>query len=119
MIHIFLKNINHLNAFQHAIALTSRMVISDNQSPTLLPPHAEISSFQDPELEQTYHKFFSNSKIGPASEDVERPSKRARLSIVNEQDSIRNVRSNILASIHKLLGFEQDNSQGGLGQIPV
>ena len=119
MIHIFLKKIKHLNAFQHAIALTIRMVIPDNQSPSLLPPHAEISSFQDPELEQTYHKFLSNSKIGAASKDAERPPKRARLSIVNEQDTNRDVRSNILASIHNLLGFEQDNRQGSLGQIPV
>ena len=119
MIHIFLKKINHLNAFQHAIALTIRMVLSNNQSPILCPPHDEISSFQDPELEQTYHKFLFNSNVGPASEDVERPSKRARFSALNEQNTTRNVRSNILASIHSLLGFEQDNSQGGLGQIPV
>ena len=119
MIHIFLENINHLNTSQHAIALTSRMVISDNQSPTLLPPPAPISSFQDPELEQTYHKFFSNSKICPASEDGERPSKRARFSNINEKDTIRSARSHILASIHNLLGFEQDNRQGSLGQIPL
>ena len=119
MIHVFLQNINHLNTFQHAIALTIRTVISDNQSPNLLPPPTEISSFQDPELEQTYHKLLSNLKIGPASDNVERPSKRARLSIVNVQDTTHNVRSNIFASIYNLLGFEQDNRQGGLGQIPV
>lgn len=119
MIHIFLKNIKHLNTLQHAIALTIQMVIPDNQSPSLLPPHAEISSFQDPELEQTYHKFLSNSKSGAASKDAERPSKRARLSIVNEQDTNCDVRSNILASIHNLIGFEKDYRQGSLGQIPV
>ena len=119
MIYLFLENIRHLNAFQHAIALTSRMVITDNQSPTLLPPHAEISSFEDAELEQTYHKFLSNLKIGTASKDAERPSKRARYSIVNEQDTNGDVRSNILASIHGLLGFEGDNRQGSLGEIPV
>ena len=119
MIHIFLKNVKHLNAFQHAIALTIRMVIPDNQPPSLLPPHAEISSFQDPELEQTYHKCLSNSKIGAAGKDAERPSKRARLSIFTEQDTNRDVRSNIWGSIHNLLGFEQDNRQGSLGQVPV
>ena len=119
MIHVFLKNINHLNAFQHAIALTHRMVISGTSSPTPIPPHASIPSFQDSDLEQTYQKFLSTSNIGPASEDVERPFKRARLSIINEQDTIHHVRSNILASIQNLLGFEQADRQGGLGQIPV
>ena len=113
------QNIKHLNALQHAMALTIRMVTPDNQSPSLLPPYAETSSFQDPELEQTYHKFLSNSKLGAAGKDAERPSKRARLSIVNEQDTNRDVRSSILASIHNLLGFEQGNRKGSLGQIPV
>ena len=119
MIHVFLKNIIHLNAFQHAIALTHRMVISGTSSPTPIPPHAPIPSFQNPDLEQIYQKFLSTSNIGPGSEDVERPSKRARLSIFNEQDKIHDVRSNILASIQNLLGFEQDDGQGGLGQISV
>lgn len=119
MIHVFLKNINHLNAIQHAIALTHRMVISGTRSPIPIPPHAPISTFQDPDLEQTYQKCLSTSNIGPASENVERPSKRARLSIINEQNTIRDVRSNILASIQNLLGFEQDDRQGGLSQIPV
>ena len=118
MIHVFLKNITHLNTFQHAIALTHRMVLSSTSSPTSIPPHAPTSSFQDPDLEQTYQKL-STSNIGPASEDVERPSKRARLSIFNERNAIHDVRSNILASIQNLLGFEQDDRQGGLGQIPV
>ena len=95
------------------------MVIPDNQSASLFPPYAAISSLQDPELEKTYHRFLSNSKIGAASKDAERPSKRARLSIVNEQDTNRDVRLNILASIHNLLGVKQDNRQWSLGQIPV
>ena len=119
MIHVFLKNINHLNAFQLAIALTHRMVVSGTRSPTPIPPHAPITCFQDPDLEQIYQKFLFTSNIGPASKDVERPSKRARLSIFNEQDTIHDVQSNILASIQDLLGFEQDDRQGGLGQIPV
>lgn len=113
------KTSYHLNAFQHAIALTSRMGVSGTRSPTLVPPHAPISSFQDPDLYQTYQKFLSTSNIGPAGEDIERPSKRARLSIVNDQDTIRNVRSKILASIHMLLGSEGENRQGGLDQIPL
>lgn len=119
MIHVFLENINHLSALQHAIALTHRMVVSGTISPTRIPPHAPISCFQDPDLEQTYQKFLSTSNIGSASEDVERPSKRARLSIFNEQDTIQDVRSNILASIQNLLGVEEDDRQGGLGQISV
>ena len=95
------------------------MNISSTRSATLIPQHAPISSFQDPDLERTYHKFLSTSNIGPAGEDIERPSKRARLSIVNDQDTIRNVRSNILASIHDILGFEGENRQGGLGHIPL
>ena len=119
MIRVLLKNVNYLTTFQHAIALTNQLVISGTRSPTLNPPYAPMSSFQDPDLEETYHKFLSASNIAPTGEDLERPPKRARLSTVNEQGMIHDVRSKIVASIHDLLGFEQDNQQGGLGPIPV
>ena len=119
MIRALRKNVNHLTTFQHAIALTNRLVISGTRSPTLIPPYAPMSSSQDPDLEETYHKFLSASNIAPTGDDVERPSKRARLSTVNKQGMIHDVRSKIVASIHDLLDFEQDNQQGGLGPIPV
>ena len=119
MIPVFLKNVNHLTTFQHAIALTKQLVTSGTRSPTLILPYAPMPSFEDSDLEGTYHKFLSASNIGPTGEDLERPHKRARLSTVNEQGMIHDVRFKIVASIHDLLGFEQDDQQGGLGPIPV
>ena len=67
-----------------------------------------VLSFKDPGLQQLYLKNFSDCKIGPASENAERPSKRARLRAVNGESNKCNGQIDVLAMIHDLSAFQED-----------
>lgn len=84
----------------------------------LLPP-SQMPSFQDPEIQQTSHSYFCDSVPNIDNHDVERPSKRARLGAINGDQTMNDVRSNIVRKIYSLLGLQNDTALTGLSQNAV
>lgn len=88
------------------------------QNLRLLPPD-QLPSFQDPEIQQTSHSYFCNSVRDTDNNDVERPSKRARLATVDGVQTMGVVRSNIVSKIYSLLGLQDNATLAGLSQNAV
>ena len=75
-----------------------------------------MPSFQDPDIQQASLSFYCRSVAGIDSYDVERPSKRARLATVNDDQTVNDVRSNIVCKIYSFLGLQVNMALDGLSK---
>ena len=75
-----------------------------------------MPSFQDPELQRISLRCFCNPRPATNTFGVERPPKRVRLATVNGDESIKDVRSNIVCYIYSLLGLQVNMALTGLSQ---
>ena len=73
-----------------------------------------MPSFQDPDIRQASLSFYCGSVAGIDSYDVERPSKRARLATVNDDQIVNDVRLNIVCKIYSFLGLQVNTALDGL-----
>ena len=75
-----------------------------------------MPSFQDPDIQQASLSFYCSSVSGVDSHDVERPSKRARLATVNDDQIANDVRSKIVCKIYSFLGLQVNTALDGLSR---
>ena len=75
-----------------------------------------MPSFQDPDIQQASLSFYCSSLAGIDNYDVERPLKRARLATVNDDQTVNDVRSNIVCKIYSFLGLEVNMALDGLSK---
>lgn len=76
-------------------------------------------SFRDTELQDLNRRYFHNARYNPDMEDTERPLKRARLSDINGEDSIFDLRSMIVNRINDLLGVPKNSALVNLTAVAV
>lgn len=81
-------------------------------------PQADMPMFKDAELRQTCHQKSWDFAPEPASE-AERPGKRVRLSVANEEPRDRCVRSNLVKTIGGILGLQEQSSFSSISQIAM
>ena len=78
-----------------------------------------MPSFQDPEIQQVSLSYFCSSVPATDSCHIERPSKRARLATVNDDQILNDIQSNVISNIYSLLGLQVNAALSGLSQNAV
>ena len=104
---------------QHAMSFTIHFHGQEPPLEDVALSQAPTWSFKDPGIRQTFLNYFFNLTHNIGKEDIERPSKRARLSAVDIKDSSLDVRSNVMDKVSHLLGVQENPKLASLSQIAV
>ena len=115
---LFLTDTN-LETSQYAITLLISLYEQKLQKNQRLLPPCQMPSFQDPEIQEVSLSYFCSSVPATDGHHIERPSKRARLASVNDDQILNDMRSNVVSNIYSLLGLQVNAALSGLSQNAV